>query len=334
MYSIYTITNQGNDKVYVGQTKGPVERRLRCHIRDSRSPSKQHVNMPLLRAIQKYGEDNFSIIPVAECATREEANRREKLFIIVLNATDRTIGYNVSLGGLGSDGSRRGVPVSRATRQKMSIAAKERCARNSPTHCPKGHPYRGGNVIFRKSSTGQKRKCRACQQERDRQRLKVRRPNAHHGVGRGGHQKLKTHCPKGHEYTAKNTILVHNGRGRACRACSEAHLQNPGVGTGGTHKLRTHCPKGHPYSGPNLIIQKNGHRLCRACRANRASKNPGIGKGGTNALKTHCPNGHPYAGDNLILRSSEKTRRCRICTRDTDAKRRDARKRNKTGDLS
>lgn len=29
----------------------------------------------------------------------------------------------------------------------------------------------------------------------------------------------KTHCPRGHEYTPKNTRLANNGRRRFCRAC-------------------------------------------------------------------------------------------------------------------
>lgn len=38
----------------------------------------------------------------------------------------------------------------------------------------------------------------------------------------GHHHSSKTHCPHGHEYDEKNTAPQHNGRGRRCRACSNA----------------------------------------------------------------------------------------------------------------
>jgi len=39
-------------------------------------------------------------------------------------------------------------------------------------------------------------------------------------VKHGTHwQARKTHCPKGHEYTAANTILGTNSNGRPCRKC-------------------------------------------------------------------------------------------------------------------
>jgi hypothetical protein len=46
----------------------------------------------------------------------------------------------------------------------------------------------------------------------------------------------------------------------------------------------------------------------------------GVGFGGKNARKTHCPQGHPYEGDNLIVEATTGRRRCRICTRETNAK--------------
>ena len=38
------------------------------------------------------------------------------------------------------------------------------------------------------------------------------------GKGKGGHQRVKTHCKNGHEFTQENTILKSMGY-RACRAC-------------------------------------------------------------------------------------------------------------------
>lgn len=47
--------------------------------------------------------------------------------------------------------------------------------------------------------------------------------------GHGGlHHKIKTHCPRGHEYTPENTAIVkkRGGTGRRCRACWPTHYAN------------------------------------------------------------------------------------------------------------
>ena len=38
----------------------------------------------------------------------------------------------------------------------------------------------------------------------------------------GDYQKLKTHCPSGHEYSPDNTIPTQGGKHRACRVCMRA----------------------------------------------------------------------------------------------------------------
>ncbi|MBD5788384.1 hypothetical protein IF650_19670 [Cellulosimicrobium terreum] len=40
------------------------------------------------------------------------------------------------------------------------------------------------------------------------------------GVGKGGRQRAKTHCPQGHEYTLENTLVYPSEDGRRrCRTC-------------------------------------------------------------------------------------------------------------------
>ncbi|NMF28888.1 hypothetical protein [Cellulosimicrobium aquatile] len=39
------------------------------------------------------------------------------------------------------------------------------------------------------------------------------------GIGGGGHQRAKTHCPHGHEYTPENTIVYPSDGRRRCRRC-------------------------------------------------------------------------------------------------------------------
>jgi len=41
------------------------------------------------------------------------------------------------------------------------------------------------------------------------------------GIGGGGRQRAKTHCPHGHEYTPENTIVYPSDGRRRCRTCRE-----------------------------------------------------------------------------------------------------------------
>lgn len=57
IYSIYKITNQLNDKVYIGQTSKTIENRFKTHIKEMQngSDTKWH------RALKKYTPDVFFI---------------------------------------------------------------------------------------------------------------------------------------------------------------------------------------------------------------------------------------------------------------------------------
>lgn len=92
------------------------------------------------------------------------------------------------------------------------------------THCPKGHEYTPENTRVRIGRGGNEmRSCRACDRERKLARASGKKP--------GWHNAVKTHCPKGHEYTPENTIIDRstggeNG-GRRCRTCRREQRQTP-----------------------------------------------------------------------------------------------------------
>lgn len=98
----------------------------------------------------------------------------------------------------------------------------------------------------------------------------------------------KTHCPKGHPYTAENTYRNTKGS-RVCRECRRIEVRermrgipqphqhcgmrpdectNPRCGqTGGQFRAaRTHCPQGHEYTPENVYHTPAGSRACRTCR--------------------------------------------------------------------
>jgi len=73
------------------------------------------------------------------------------------------------------------------------------------THCPRGHPYEGDNLL----ATAVGRKCKACHRDRERRRRKEAGARA---VGEG-----LTHCIWGHELTEENTSK--SRWGRRCLVC-------------------------------------------------------------------------------------------------------------------
>ena len=93
---IYKITNNINNKIYIGQTIRSLEKRWKEHI--FKSKSGDHMNLPLARAIRKYGAENFTISLIEEVAD-EELNDREKYYINYYDSYHT--GYNATLGGDG-----------------------------------------------------------------------------------------------------------------------------------------------------------------------------------------------------------------------------------------
>ena len=92
MAYIYKITNDINDKVYVGKTEFSIEKRFKEHCRDAFK--ERNEKRPLYSAIKKYGVEHFHIELVEET---DNPNEREIYWIEVLEGY--TKGYNATLGG-------------------------------------------------------------------------------------------------------------------------------------------------------------------------------------------------------------------------------------------
>jgi len=96
---IYKVTNNINGKVYIGQSIFKIEKRFNQHLSDSKKPSKCH--RPFYDAINKYGQENFSIELVEE-VNNDELNDREKYWIAFYRSYigfNDCRGYNATLGG-------------------------------------------------------------------------------------------------------------------------------------------------------------------------------------------------------------------------------------------
>lgn len=90
---IYIIRNTINNKVYIGQTKTSVEQRWKEHLRHAQY-GKQIIN----RAMKKYGVDKF-YIEMLETCDLEDLDYKEMYYIELYNSTDKSKGYNASIGG-------------------------------------------------------------------------------------------------------------------------------------------------------------------------------------------------------------------------------------------
>jgi hypothetical protein len=87
---IYKTTNLINGKVYVGR-----------QVHDN--PNYIGSGKIIRRAIKKYGINNFKKEILEYCFSISHLNDREKYWIVALNSTDKTIGYNIMLGGQGGN---------------------------------------------------------------------------------------------------------------------------------------------------------------------------------------------------------------------------------------
>lgn len=90
---IYIIKNTVNSKVYIGQTRTSVEQRWREHLRHA-----QYGDQIINRAMKKYVVDKFYIETLEICNIKL-LDYREMYYIDLYDSTNKSKGYNVSIGG-------------------------------------------------------------------------------------------------------------------------------------------------------------------------------------------------------------------------------------------
>ena len=90
---IYIIRNTVNNKVYIGQTKVSVTRRWQEHLRHAK-----YGDQVINRAMRKYGIDKF-YVETLEICNIDVIDYREMYYIDLYDSTNKSKGYNVSIGG-------------------------------------------------------------------------------------------------------------------------------------------------------------------------------------------------------------------------------------------
>lgn len=102
-HQIYLVTNTVNGKRYVGLTKLGLDTRWKYHVRDSKNNKITCYHRAFMRAIRKYGEENFSIEVIDTASNVFEAGEKESYWISKLEAKGKN-GYNLTSGGEGVKG--------------------------------------------------------------------------------------------------------------------------------------------------------------------------------------------------------------------------------------
>ena len=90
---IYKITNNINQKSYIGKTERSIQIRYKEHLRH-----KDYLDLPLYRAFNKYGVENFTITQIEECENKDLDDR--EIYWINFYKTYLN-GYNCTAGGEG-----------------------------------------------------------------------------------------------------------------------------------------------------------------------------------------------------------------------------------------
>ena len=99
MAYIYKISNDINNKVYIGKTNQTIKERWHQHCSDSRDRV-LYEKRPLYSAMNKYGIEHFKIEEIEKCPD-DSAYEREKYWIEYYNSYNN--GYNATLGGDGKN---------------------------------------------------------------------------------------------------------------------------------------------------------------------------------------------------------------------------------------
>lgn len=95
---IYKISNDINDKLYIGKTLYTIERRWYQHKNNAKN-RKDLKHLPLYSAMNKYGVEHFKIEEIEEVTNEKELSAREQYWIKFYNTYN--YGYNASIGGDG-----------------------------------------------------------------------------------------------------------------------------------------------------------------------------------------------------------------------------------------
>lgn len=95
---IYSIINTMNNKAYIGQTMGSLDKRKQGHLKLLRA--NKHFNAHLQNSFNKYGTESFEFVELMK-VSNNKLDENEVQLISLFNTTNDKYGYNITTGGSG-----------------------------------------------------------------------------------------------------------------------------------------------------------------------------------------------------------------------------------------
>ena len=166
IYSIYKITNNVNQKIYIGYTKGKIESRFNRHIYESQNPTSI-----LHKSLSHHGSDKFSIETIYQSVDCNHIQEMEKYFIKFYNSYYTFgKGYNMTLGGDGG-ATFTGRKHTKESLLKKSISAKINHQKYPRTHSEETKEKIKNSLLGRIQSQSQKNKVSAALKGRSKPKV-------------------------------------------------------------------------------------------------------------------------------------------------------------------
>jgi len=97
---IYKATNNLNGKIYIGQTRLTFKKKILMYYKVSNY--KRKTRRLFIKALIKYGFNNFTFEQIDTANSMDELNEKEIMWIEFYQSTSRNLGYNLAIGGNGN----------------------------------------------------------------------------------------------------------------------------------------------------------------------------------------------------------------------------------------
>jgi len=215
---VYLITNKINGTQYVRQTTHALGVRWSGH----KSEANNRKRWPLHRAMAKYGIENFTIETLHVCEAKEEMDFAEIFYVTLLN-TKWPNGYNLSDGG---ESGARGCHWTDEAKAQRSIISQARWDANPHLRIELAERMKGNsNTKGRVRPKEEVLKVSAALKDNQyakgvKQSAEQKKKRSKDQTGIWAERRVaRTHCSRGHVYTAETAYVYPDGIRMRCRLC-------------------------------------------------------------------------------------------------------------------
>lgn len=301
-FTVYCHTHVESGRRYIGLTRYSMAHRWHQHCAQAAKSS--GLRSHWYAALRVYGKEAFSHEVLEVCASLEAASASEQKWIAHFDSTNPERGYNHTKGGTGYS------PMTGIQTAESLEAARLRMAERWQDEQYKARIARetGDRTRAQWQDPAYREKMLAHIRSpeslaRRSERMRANNP----GINAG-----KTHCKRGHEFTAENTRTSAN-ENRHCKTCtSDRDRVAP---EDRKPRLKTHCKWGHPLSGDNVRHYSERQRTCVACNS-AANKRKYRKQHPKKPPRTHCLRGHEFTPENTRVHRTTGGRQCKACQRE------------------